>query len=254
MIIEKLKTIDHKLLAAGRDYDSSKDWVPNAIASHTERPFRAIISTPEKQRGEILLDVETLSDSDKRWAVPRGNHIARSATELATAAQTLLRCSSEIVLVDQHFSCGPRHGRPLTEFLKFAQTGSTLRRMEYHLGSEKTGTAKWFKDELDKQRSFFNLNSEARIVFVRWKPLKGGENMHARFVLTERGGLRYDYGLDEGDEGETTDVECLDPEVYNRRWEQYHPDSGAFELVDAFIVTASGVSEAKWQEGAFVES
>lgn len=250
-IIERLRGIDDKLLAAGRDYNRAIDWLPNALDSNAETPFHAIISTPAKVNGTPHLDVETLSGGDEKWSVPRGTQIPRTAAALAAAADTLLQCSSEIILVDQHYSCGSRHGQPLTEFLKSAQLGKPLSRLEYHLSAEKTGAPAWFRQKLEEQRRFFNLLPETQLVFVRWKTIDGGDNMHARFILTERGGLRYDYGLDEGDEGESTDVDCLDQEVYQHRWSQYHPESGDFELVDAWIVTATGVTEAKWRDGKF---
>jgi len=36
------------------------------------------------------------------------------------------------------------------------------------------------------------------ITLFRWKRRPGGEEFHARYILTERGGMRFDEGLAEG--------------------------------------------------------
>ena len=53
-----------------------------------------------------------------------------------------------------------------------------------------------------------------RVCFWEQKP--GGEKLHARFLLTEQGGLQYDYGLDEAGVGERTIVTLLQHSL----WEQ----------------------------------
>jgi hypothetical protein len=59
-------------------------------------------------------------------------------------------------------------------------------------------------------------------------------------VLTERGGIRIDAGLDDGADGETTDVTLLDAAVYRVRREQYGkrepPEENAFEFVDEITI------------------
>ena len=40
--------------------------------------------------------------------------------------------------------------------------------------------------------------------------LEGNEDLHSRYILTNLGGIRIEHGLDEGQEGETTDVSLLD--------------------------------------------
>jgi hypothetical protein len=239
-IEESLRSIDKKLISTGRDYLRSRPWINNAIQSHAERPFRAILTTASHAAGSDILNAEEVTSETPRWKVDRGFPVARQALPMADAAAALLRCSSEIVFVDQHFYCAAKHGRPLAQFLTHACSGSPLRRLEYHLNAD--GAADWFREELDKQRRFLNLPPGIRMGFFRWKTVDGGDNMHPRYILTEIGGVRFDYGLDEGADGETTDVELLSDNVYSARWAQFLPDSTAFDLVDAWIVTSATVA------------
>ena len=70
---------------------------------------------------------------------------------------------------------------------------------------------------------------------LRWRPLprQGGDTIHARYVMTEKGGYRVDHGLDEGSANETTDVSIMNENVYRRRWDDYQNDGvGPYTLVD----------------------
>jgi len=250
-IEEKLKGIDDKLLVAERGYDPNRDWSSNAEKSHTKKPFRAIITTAEKCEGAEHLDVEAISDEDEAWKVATSAAVPRTAADLASSARSLLCCSAEVVFVDQYFSGAAKYGKPLAQLIRCACDGRKLKRLEYHLSVR--GTEEHFSSKMEQQCHHLNLPPECRIIFVRWKPMDGGENLHPRYILTERGGLHYDYGLDEGGEGETTNVQLLSEELHRQRWQQFLPDSGVFELVDAWEMTSDGVKQVEWVDGAFTE-
>lgn len=75
--------------------------------------------------------------------------------------------------------------------------------------------------------------------FFRWKEKPGGEEFHARYILTELGGIRFDVGLDDADDPvsqQTTDVAALDVETHRQRFKEFHPASETFSLVDSWIV------------------
>jgi hypothetical protein len=49
------------------------------------------------------------------------------------------------------------------------------------------------------------------VTLYRWKRRDGGEEFHARYILTELGGMRFDEGLAVGRAGEQSDVALMDP-------------------------------------------
>jgi len=240
-IEEGLRRIDLKLYASGREYDADLDWIQNAVLSHINSPFRAIITVPENANVHGGLDHSALSDDTEKWK-PGIPPVQRDADEMAGAAQKLLRSSSEIVFVDQHFSCAARHGRPLTAFLRYAAQGAAIERLEYHLGCGPS--PEWFEAGLRKQARFLHLPDKTELVFYRWREKPGGEEFHGRYILTELGGIRFDVGLDDSEDNpgiQTTDVAALDHATYLMRWIQHRPDSKAFDLVDAWRVNNHGV-------------
>ena len=83
--------------------------------------------------------------------------------------------------------------------------------------------------------------------------LEGEKKHHPRYILTEKCGLYYDYGLDEGDPGVQTDVSLLDEEIYMKTWHQFKLASGEFELADAWILTAESIKQARIENGRLVE-
>jgi hypothetical protein len=236
-----LSRIDSKLYASAREFDSTLEWIRNAARSHIDQPFRAIITTKEQSNHAGCVDYESISDTTECWR-PGIPPVRRHADDMAAAAEKLLKSSSEIVFVDQHYSCAARHVRPLAAFLKHALAGVPPSRLEYHLGS--SGMASWFGGQLQRQVRYLGLPEGVVLTFYRWKERPGGEKFHARYILTDLGGIRYDVGLDESDDPDgpqTTDVSALDPETYRHRWNEYRPDSAVFDLADAWEVTTRSV-------------
>ena len=145
-------------------------------------------------------------------------------------------------VTDQHYSCKSAYGKPLAGFLIKAFSGKPVRRLEYHLNGD--GDPEWFRGKLGGQRRWLNLPAGVSICFVRWRQLDGGDNMHPRYILTDLGGIRFDYGLDEAAQGQTTDVALLDDAVYQKRWAQFQLGSTDFNFADAWIVTRNSVVRA----------
>jgi hypothetical protein len=48
--------------------------------------------------------------------------------------------------------------------------------------------------------------------------------------------VRIERGLDEGEEGETTDISLLDETLYRQRWKDFQKATAAFEFVDEVVV------------------
>lgn len=247
-----LERIDAKVFVSGRTYDRSQKWVPNAVTSHAERPFQAIITTANKAKASGLLDVEQLSETEQRWATSRGKTMFRTAANIAEAAETLFHCSSEVLLIDPHYSGTARYGKPLELLIRCACAGTPLKRFEYHLAAKEI-PGDFFRGDLEGQRPYLKIPVGHKLVFVRWRQIDDSEGMHPRYVLTERGGIRIEHGLDEGEPGDTSDVECLPESIYSQRWAQFHPDAGVYQLVDAWIMTAEMVVPACWKNGQFAE-
>ena len=237
--LERLRT---KLIKTGRTYDEAVEWLPNAIHAHQAEPFRAILAATPCHASPIL-GADEVDDATALWAVPGGDKVQRTATAIATLVEPLLRMATTIRFIDQHFSGTAKHGRPLAAMLCHAFSGKTPELIEYHLNANADVTK--FVEGLRKQQYHLNLPLSKSITFVRWRTIDGGENLHPRYILTNRGGLRIDYGLDEGREGETTDWNRLSETHLQERSAQFHKSATCFEFVDAWRFTSSAVEQIR---------
>ena len=150
---------------------------------------------------------------------------------LAEAARILLQHSKRIKFVDGHFdSSAPRFRKTLKEFLRLIHEAGKTNTCQYHyLQREHGRTGEFVQDNLPWLTT--SIPRGMVVDFFCWQEKAGGDMFHARYILTEKGGLRYDVGLDEGDPGETTDISHVGPETRERRWAALETGATVYELV-----------------------
>lgn len=235
-ILEKLRS---RLIKTGRAYVDSRSWLENAIDAHREEPFSAIIAVSANHQLPVLC-ADEITEETALWKVELSGKCSRSASELAALTASLLKMSTQIRFIDQHFKCTARYCRPLAEFLQHAFSGKKPDAIEYHVNADDSADS--FRSGLERQQWFLKIPGNEHVTFRRWRCIDGGENLHPRYILTNRGGVRIDYGLDEGDQGETTDWNLMTDEHREERFRQFDRNSACFQLVDEWQVTAAGVS------------
>lgn len=247
-IEEGLKILRNRLLKTKRDYDERIGWLENTEQAHKSEPFHAIIASSPSECAETIVAGD-LSDDSPLWKVARDGHVPRQAQAMANLAESLLFHSTEVLFVDQYFGATSKHGRPLAAFLSSARKGKKLTLIEYHLNGDKEKGA--FRAVLNRQRPYLDLAADEAIIFIRWNKIEGQENLHARYLLTNRGGIHFDYGLDEGDG--TTAWARISDELWQQRRKQFEVESGCFQLADAWRMTREGVVEVVRQAGKWIE-
>ena len=231
-IEETLAKSDHKFIRNGRPYDSTIAWLMNAEIQHARIPFRAIIARENPRNHDGIILAEIITDDTPLWNVETGICVARKSADIATCLEPMLRVSEEILLVDPHFRPGEiRYRRILQELTRIMATNPRLKRVEYHL-NDTLGKENFISECTSKVRSILPCDMEVK--FIRWKQRENGEKLHARYVLTEYGGISIEVGLDEGNDGETTDIKILSDEIYKKRWTSFQKNSDTYEYVDEF--------------------
>lgn len=230
------------LMRRGRSYDNpAGTWTSNALISHSQIPFKGILTHHdelESPRNSDVIDYDNVQSSTKQWEL-QDTSVRRTATDIVLAAELLLQISAHIKLIDQHFSTyNPGYLDTLINVLRsvFHQRRINVPIIDVHYGvsdgTDRRGSWVDF-DELQKffRERKFVLPSESRLDFYEWKNKTDGENRHARYILTDLGGLSYDYGLRSTTTRETTDVHRLSCKHFRERWAQYDIESTVFELV-----------------------
>jgi hypothetical protein len=224
------------LVDRGRQYHETDTWTENASREHKVRPFCAVIS--DNQSAEIEAHgTNEIWDSDI-WGVDTGDVIERKADKVAGAVRPLLKYSTEILLVDPHFRAYEKKYRKSFESIARAidEECVEVNRFEVHLS-----VAGKHKDR-DPIEDFARYSREnlspllpdgMQVLLYRWENMPRKERMHPRYVLTDLGGIRYDYGLDAPkEESQTTDVQLLTPNIYEKRWDDYQVGRSPFKLHD----------------------
>lgn len=228
-------------------------WIEKARRVHHSVPFDGIISNEHPTTAGQLTEND-LHEQNPRWKVAIDGKVERRASALCGVAEKLLFHSTELRFVDQYFNGKNKHIEPLADFICAARSGRPLTVIQYHLNADRLVNhqrieipASEFERALRNERSSLGLQPSERVTFYRWRCHEDGENMHPRFLLTNKGGIRFDHGLDEG--RGTTDWSRLSADLWQTRFEQFDPEaqSPVYERVDAWAVTCDEVKRLDWR-------
>lgn len=217
---------DKKLIKNNRSFDFGISWLENALESNISNPFSAIISLTETDN---VLTPESIDEYTELWKTSTGTTVKRSPNDLVNYFRPFFKFGKEILFVDSHFDPGvPRYYRAfICYFNNLFSIGKVYKNIAIHTSD--TISIDHFVGQFIKRFSN-SIPGEANIYVFRWKQLEDNENFHARYLLTDFGGLSIDYGFDEGSENETTDIKLLSKEIYNKRILNINKDSDIFQL------------------------
>jgi len=235
-ITERLNDINNKVIKLNRTYNSEKKWLQNAEEQHSIKEFRAIVSIRNPNGQSYILSASEIDETNPLWDVPRERVIQRKSEKIAACAKTLLIASKKILVIDPHFDPTlNRFTRTFSYLVDYAFKNSTPQRLELHVEhKDRSPSFEMWRDRC--QEGLSQIVPKGHVLkIVRWNERATGDKMHPRYVLTEIGGIRYDYGLDEWDgvgEGKTVDVILIGPNVYEQRWNDYQRETTTFDFVD----------------------
>ena len=229
-IIEKLNSIDSKIITQKRPYNGEISWINNAVEQNKTQPFQAIITEKSQPNIEHILVADEMDETNHLWNVPTQKRISRNAADLAQAVSSMLKIAKEIIFIDPYFDPDERRfRRPLEHFLQEAlHQNSQVGKIEYHVKVR-------FNNDTERITFENNFNNacQARIApiipddfpitFIRWKERDGGKKFHARYILTDRGGVLIENGLDDddGDGGQVTPIILLNFDLYSEVWNDF---------------------------------
>lgn len=227
-----LATIERKVIVRNvKRKCEGIDWLENAEAvQNTRDPFHAIVARENPRNREHVLVADMIEEDTPLWKTNRQNVIPRNARAISDIAAPLIHISKEILLVEPYFDpCNGTFKSSLrTVLYHLAHRRNRAARVELHCTIHKTSGNNFWDDCHENLPDL--VPEGVRLDVFRWSKKQGGERFHRRYVLTERGGIAYEGGLDRGKEGETTDVYLLESAIHEKRWTEYQVDSEAFEM------------------------
>jgi hypothetical protein len=232
-----------KILRSRRGYDHSAPWLENARSEHSSKPFGAII-TEGPVEGDFECHLDDLLEVNCPVCLKNDQHVRplpKTPDAFAAALVPMLAYSRELRFVDPYFlkrdSAGnlrvsPKHGKVVEEIAKRLnemKRGPQL--IEFHLLM-----VRGLEDPEVQLNVFANemvgyLPKSWKFNVCLWSEKLSGRKFHARYVLTDVGGVGSDYGLDQGNSpSDVTDLYLLPDPVRVGLIEDFSAQGEAFQL------------------------
>jgi hypothetical protein len=209
----------------GRTWDG-ECWQEAALRQQQgERPYRAVVLRENHAGVPNCLAAGDFERDGEPWKVERQAQCPRVAVEMRQRVERLLAHSEELVLVDRFFD--PREPRFVRPFEAFVGVRPGWKRLEIHTALPDPFYEGSQQASYDRLQDAVPSGTALKVFF--WPGLPQGEQLHPRFVLTERVGVQFDYGLDEGkSQADTTLVTLLEHEIFLGLREDYCARSRKF--------------------------
>ncbi len=77
------------------------------------------------------------------------------------------------------------------------------------------------------------------VTIYRWRERDGGADFHARYLLTDKGGIRIDAGFSAEGDQQVTDITLMNFDLSQAKIQALVRDSDVFELVEPVLQIAS---------------
>jgi hypothetical protein len=233
-------------IADAATYDRGSDWIRNAEREHGRRPFAAVLSGQKREMANWIVVPDELDIDLDCLKFRTQSLVPRTPAALAEAVAPLLVCSKEVRFVDPYFDpYATRFQNTLKAFLRVlsdARHQPTC--LEYHVLESNKIDQKGFIRGCEANISRLMFPGQV-IKFFRWRERANSQDIHARYILTEKSGFNIERGLDEGFPDQLTPVHLLNEAVRAKVWNWYSLPSEVFELVeDPVCVSQRGLVDA----------
>ncbi|MBI3867059.1 MAG: hypothetical protein HY299_00885 [Verrucomicrobia bacterium] len=245
---EYLNQAKERVIRTGRHFEEGETWTRNAKREHNHRPFHAIVTNGQPDLGEGFIDGDDIHAEHPTWKVNTDCRITRTTAEMGACAVVLLRQASSVQFIDPYFDLKPTYVRPLCKFIELAWDGRPISQMSYHF--KETREASWnpalFETKLlEDFHPRVKQHRGLKLSFFKWRARSDqvSEGLHARYILTDVGGLSFEHGLDEG--SDMTDVKILAKSggVYPSQWLRFSAPPAPTELAGAWGLSSEGVKK-----------
>lgn len=226
-----------KVFPFGRPYSTELGgWVANALAEHLRAPFHAIVIAATDGAAEYVLCVDDFDERHALMAVPTECSVPRDIDSLSKAFEGLLRFGSRVIFVDPFFDpFDTGQKRMFARCLNIIRDRNERASCEIHYRYHED---RFSNETLEGHAAtlFRDIIPEGMAVTIYcWKEKDGGEDFHARYLLTEKGGIRVDAGFDPIGEHQHTDVTLMNLDLVQLRLASFSRASEDYELIEPVI-------------------
>ncbi|RAK59565.1 hypothetical protein DJ021_06995 [Phenylobacterium hankyongense] len=222
-----------KLVRSGRTYDAAAaNWLEAALTSNSETPFRAIIALENPAKAPEVLVPDDLDEGHALMLAPRDAAVPRDVASIVGALREFLRFGSRILFVDAFYDpYNARYRSVIRECLKVVKEFNPAAVCEFHYRYHANKPAQADLEREAKQLFAGDIPEGMSIRIFCWKQRNGGEDFHARYLLTDRGGMQVDGGFSAEGAEQTTNMNLLSLELAQLRLNALSVDATDYELM-----------------------
>ena len=231
-----------KVVRSGRPYDQALGgWLPNAIAQQATSPFHAIIAEQNPQGHPQVLIVDDVDDNHPLMAAPHTWDVDRVGVAIAGAMRPLLTSATTVLFVDRFFDISKaRYQETLKACLDVIHaSGGPGVRCEVHFCDHdarpppefiEREAHKWIRGVLPVGMSF---------TLFAWKERAGGADFHARYLLTDVGGMNVEAGFSAEGAHQKVQLGLLSLDLAQNRLNALVRNSTVYDLVGPVLEVRS---------------
>jgi len=241
LFVELMNEISAMTIENNLNYDTNiSTWLENAELNQDH--FKNILAETNPRSHAQVLSGKTFFLAPK-FQVACDKKILRTGKVIASHVESLIKISKHIKIVDPYFSPLISAGNfelsrfldVLNEILLSGQDNEP-KEWEYHLNYENHKDDKLrFKKACEGVIKPI-LTSGSSFTFVRWEEVTDNDQLHPRYLLTERGGISIDFGFDRGDPGTKTDIRLISDELRRDRLKDYSEGRSPFRHFDKIVI------------------
>jgi hypothetical protein len=203
------------------------------------------VASENPNAAPFILTPGEISEDHRLIAAPHDFEVDRDAPALAAAMALLLKSANTVLFVDAFYDpFNARYQKTLRECFKLLHTANRRAVCEiHHLDLPKSPPA----DAIEREaRAKFSavIPTGMTVTIYRWREKNGGADFHARYLLTDRGGIRIDAGFSAEGGGQKTDMSLMDFDLSQAKRLALGRDADVYELVEPILqIAPSGYVE-----------
>ncbi|MBR0878554.1 hypothetical protein JQ608_15440 [Bradyrhizobium liaoningense] len=225
------------LISSRRNYDPSiGDWLENALLQQVQ-PFHAIIASENRGNRAYVLVADEIDETDPLMVAPNNWEVPRVGADLASAMAPLLRSSKDVLFIDRYFDI---QNARYTETLKaslaiISASGIDGVQCEIHYGEHdkrpplemvEHNAGRWLAGVIPAGMS---------IKLFGWREKAGGADFHARFLLTDRGGMNVEAGFSADGAHQKVLLALLEVSLHQEKMAAFARHSTKYELIEPVL-------------------
>jgi len=232
-IVTKLKNYKNdRMIPSGIEYNPDAEWVENFINVHELIDIKKVMVSDFISITDC--DVSTQREADSEFFdCPREVNILNTSNNLSDIADVLVSNSVVLILVDPYLNIysGNSYVETISKFVSIASNSDKCKKIIIYTKNDFIPRAR--HKELDRvfNEKILPISNSGLEICVKYVDDSMSKHpLHARYLLTEKGGMRYDKGFKPGKPAVHMDISLLDKMMHQTLYARFSELDHDYEI------------------------